>query len=478
MPKKTVKEFKEIFGAIKKPKLPNGISAKDKSALEKDLKDDELAKFLKDAGELNKANPGYFADLVAYKLTKHFDNDDKRPAWLDKIPADARTAAVAKLVPGDITDPITRRAFDKAKASGNKNVLALIRARDPVGVGALETQLFKAEAKQKVAEILQDGDDKAAMAQGELQLSTLTPDQMVEVASANPKRFFSTMLVGLKNNAMFVDILKNADLRKRLKELNPGEWKNFEAGTPMLATLAKAEAEVTRKKLTDSTAIMEEVFASVLDTTAMPLGYAATPLDPNNTILSGPTEKSDTFRALQKKQKEEQGDLTPDLPSTDCHHLLYITQGLMEMFPGQKPKIVNQSCPNMLMTKPLSTIPGRGVLDRSFTGNVFDEKGKATGMILFSGDNGINSHTWLLVDGVPFDPVLGVKGNDVAGAVAETFDWVIPQRLAKGKKGSYAIQDKALKPATNAMGFGTGYYLTKTPSKFLTKEELESAKLT
>jgi hypothetical protein len=478
MPKKTVKEFKEIFGPIKKPKLPNGISAKEKGALEKDLKDDELDKFFKDAGEVNKANPAYFADLVAYKLSKHFDNDEKRPAWFDKIPPDARKAAVAKLVPGDITNPLTRRAFDKAVAQGNKNMLALIRARDPDGVGALEAQLFKAEAKQKVADALKSGDDKSAMSQGELQLTILSPDEIVEVASANPKRFFSTMMVGLKNNAMFVEILKNPDLRKNLKALDPGEWKKFEAGTPMLATLAKAQAEVARKKLTDSTAIMEEVFASVLDPTAMPLGYAATPLDPNNTILSGPTEKSNTFRALQKKQKEDQGDLTPDLPSTDCHHLLYITQGMMEMFPGQKPKIVNQSCPNMLMTKPLSTIPGRGVLDRSFTGNVFDEKGKATGMILFSGDNGINSHTWLLVDGVPFDPVLGVKGDDVAGAVAETFDWLIPQRLAKGKKGSYAVQDKKLKPATNALGFGTGYYLTTTPSKFLTKEELEKAKLT
>lgn len=35
-----------------------------------------------------------------------------------------------------------------------------------------------------------------------------------------------------------------------------------------------------------------------------------------------------------------------------------------------------------------------------------------------------------------------------------------------------------LKPATNAMGFSTGYYLTKTPGKFLTKEELATAKLT
>jgi hypothetical protein len=157
--------------------------------------------------------------------------------------------------------------------------------------------------------------------------------------------------------------------------------------------------------------------------------------------------------------------------------LLYITQGMMEMFPGQKPKIVNQSCPNMLMTKALSEIPGRGVLDRSFTGNVFDEQGKPTGKILFSGDNGINSHTWLLVDGVPFDPVLGTKGDDVAGAVAETFDWVIPKRLAKGKKGSYAVQDEKLQPTTNSMGFRTGYYLTKNPAKFLKKEELDQAKL-
>jgi hypothetical protein len=478
MPKKTVKEFKEIFGAIQKPKLPNGITAKDKSALEKDLNNDEMAKFIKDAAELNKANPAYFADLVAYKLAKHFDNDEKRPAWLEKVPPDARAAAVAKIVPGDITDPITKRAFDKAFASDNKKMLALIRERDPIGVGKLESQLARTEAKNNVSAALKGGDDDAAMTQGELQLSILSPDEIVEIASTNPKRFFATVLTGFKNNAKFVEVLKNKDLRESLKKADPVEWKKFEAGTPMLATLAKVEAEVARKKLTTSATIMEEMFAAVLDSSTMPLGYAATPLDPNNTILSGPTKKSAAFREQQKKMKEQQGDPTPVLPSTDCHHLLYVTQGMMEMYPGQKPKIVNQSCPNMLMTKPLSTIPGRGILDRSFTGNVFDELGKPTGMILFSGDNGINSHTWLLVDNVPFDPVLGTKGNDVAGAVAETFDWVIPQRLAKGKKGSYAVQDEKLKPATNSMGFSTGYYLTKTPAKFLTKEESAEAKLT
>ena len=246
----------------------------------------------------------------------------------------------------------------------------------------------------------------------------------------------------------------------------------------MLATLAKAESKVAEKGLTDTPSVMEEVFSTLLDGTTMPLGYAATPLDPNNTILAGPTDKSAVFRTDQKKKKDKEGDVMPDVPSTDCHHLLYITQGMMEMFPGHTPKIVNQSCPDMLMTKPLSSIPGRGLLDRSFTGNVFDESRKPTGMVLFSGDNGINSHTWLLVDGVPFDPVLGTKGNDVAGAVQENFSWVIPQRLAKGKKGSYAIQDPALKPAANAMGFSTGYVLTKDPGGLLTEAEKTTVGLT
>jgi hypothetical protein len=476
MPTKTVKEFKEIFGPIKKPKLPNGVSAKDKSALEQDLKDDQLQKFFADAAELNKKNPAYFADLVAYKLAKHVDNQERWPAWLEKIPPDARAAAVARIVPGDIKDPLTRKAFDKARASDNTRMLKLIRERDPGGVGELEKQLTREDAKRRIEDALKGGDDKAAATQADY-LSLLSPDETVEVARTNPKRFFSTVLVGLKDTAKFVELFRNEDLRKKLKALDPGEWKKFEASTPMLATLAKAEADVAQKGVTQSAAVMEQVFSAILDATTMPLGYAATPLDATNTILAGPTEKSKVFREEQKKMKEKQGDLTPDLPSTDCHHLLYIAQGMMEMFPGHKPKIVNQSCPNMLMTKPLSTIPGRGVLDRSFTGNVFDEKGKATGMILFSGDNGINSHTWLLVDGVPFDPVLGTKGDDVAGAVAETFDWVIPNRLAKGKLGSYAVQDKNLKPATNSMGFSTGYYLTKTPGKFLTDEEKQKAKL-
>jgi hypothetical protein len=140
MGKKTVEEFKEIFGVIKKPKLPKNISAKDKSALEKDLNNDQLEKFFKDAANLYKSDPEYFAQLVAYKLTKHFDNEKKRPAWLEHIPPDARKAAIKKIVPGDISDPATLGAYDKAGKSGNERMLALIKERDPIGIQALEIQ--------------------------------------------------------------------------------------------------------------------------------------------------------------------------------------------------------------------------------------------------------------------------------------------------------------------------------------------------
>lgn len=477
MPKKTIEEFKEVFGPIQKPKLPRNVTAKEKDTLEKEVRNDELAKFFKDSAELYKKDPGYFVDLVAYKLKKHFDNDEKRPAWLEKIPPEARKAAIAKIVPGDINDPVTKRAYEKAVSSGNSKMISLIKERDHDGVDAIEKKKASEDTKKFLNGLLNGKDDEEAIREGDLKMAWMTQDDIVDLASSNPKRFFATMLTGFKNNAKFVEFLKDRDLCNRLKKLNPTEWKKFEDGTPMLATLSKVEGEVVRKKLTRSADIMEEVFAGVLDDKVMPLGYAATPLDPNNTILSGPTKKSDDFRKLQKEKKDKQGDVMPDVPSTDCHHLLYITQSMMEMYPGQKPKITNRSCPNMLMTKPLSTIPGRGLLDRKFAGNVFDETGKPTGMVLFSGDNGINSHTWLMVDGVPFDPVLGTKGDDVAGAVQETFDWVIPQRLAKGAKGSYVVQDPELEPATNAMGFSTGYYVAKDPRQFLNSSELEQAKL-
>jgi hypothetical protein len=479
MPKKTVQEFKEIFGGIKKPKLPKGISSKDKDALEKDLNNEDMVKFVNDAQKLYQADEGYLAKLVAYKVKKHFDNDDKRPAWLENVPQKVRDAAVKLIVPGDINDPVTRRAYDKAVAQDNFKVIALLKERDRNGVDALEDARALAKKKSEVVDKLKTGNEKDAKDLGAFTLSWLPPDDVAEIAEANPKLFFETVLPSFKDNAQFVKYLANETLREKLKKVDPAAWKKFETDTPMLATLAKAEQKVKEKGLTDTASIMEEVFAAVLDPSVMPLGYAATALDPNNTILSGPTEKSATFRKEQAEQKEEGGDIMPDTPATDCHHLLYITEDMMKMFPGiKKPQIVNQSCPKMLMTRPLSKIPGRGLLDRSFTGNVYDESRKATGMVLFTGDNGINSHTWLLVDTVPFDPVLGTKGDDVEGAVQEKFDWVIPQRLAKGEKGSFAIQDGTLKPATNAMGFSTGYIVTNTPKSYLNEDEQKQAGLT
>src|SRR5712691_2901718 len=75
---------------------------------------------------------------------------------------------------------------------------------------------------------------------------------------------------------------------------------------------------------------------------------------------------------------------------------------------------------NMLLTKPLASVPGKGLLDKSFGGNVLDDGGKSLDQVLFTGDGGINSHTWLVIDGMEYDPVMGTRGAELAASIDET----------------------------------------------------------
>jgi hypothetical protein len=198
--------------------------------------------------------------------------------------------------------------------------------------------------------------------------------------------------------------------------------------------------------------------------------------------LTGGTEADQAFR---KQQKQQMGAGFPDLPSTQCHQLLHMTEDMMNICPGlsKKPKITQGTVSKILLTAPLSGIPGKGLLDKSFGGNVFDEAGSSLDRILFTGDAGINSHTWLVIDGVPFDPVLGTKGPQVAASIGEEFEWIVVDRIAKSASGNYIIKGEredgnaTPKPAANQMGFGSGYLMTKAPGKFLNTDDLKNPKL-
>jgi hypothetical protein len=503
MPKKTPDEFKQAFKAIKKPKRPSKGVGKLKDVLEKAVGDEDSDAFVKNIDLIAKADRGYLIDLVAYKLGKHLENTDKRPFWQEKVPPDIMKAAVAKIVPDDLSTPTGAKAFEKALKDGKTADVALLFARDPVraeqflfdqattltgkeNAGNRAMCMIAAAScgidvvafnKRVLKGALAAGNDDAATEFGKL-LSGLGEDEIVDIATSNPALFFSKTLQGFKDRGSeFITMLGKKSLRDKLSVLNPGAWATFVAGTPMLAALVTVEQQVVDDGLVGSSAIMNAVFDAVLDPTKMQITYSATAVDSNHSIMVGFTDTTTGMREAQKKQGIL--EVFPDLPATDCHHSLYIMEQMMKLYPGFTPEIHNVNAPEMLMTEPLGTIPGRGTLDRGFPGNVFLENGTPTGRVLFTGDdNGKNSHTWLSVDGEMFDPVMGTKGDDVAGAIGYQPTWIIYKRLANCNEDNlYAVMDKSLKPAANAMGFSTGYYLTDDPAKYLTEDEIKQAGL-
>ena len=85
----------------------------------------------------------------------------------------------------------------------------------------------------------------------------------------------------------------------------------------------------------------------------------------------------------------------------------------------------------MVLTVPLSKLPGPnkhpgkgGLLPLDFGGNVYLDDAKAQNGKVFFTRRGIESpdaHTYLDVDGVLYDTVLGTSSQDVLDAVAEKF---------------------------------------------------------
>jgi hypothetical protein len=519
-------EFKTAFKAIKKPNRPKAVASKLKSGLDKaidettDWDDPDVAKRAKDIYD---ADPDYMVDLIAYKYAKHFEEgSEKRPLWVQQVPKEALTKALAKVVPNDMSDRLTQAALERAvNGKGTQtNTSAIIFERDPEGTSryALDKwQKAKAlgdndlatkwadvmpslpeAAPAKMKAVAETGNPGAAVAFAE-QLSLVTKaegdppkqvfdhDEILEIARKNPAFFVSDMLPVLKARNQFIDIATDPALRALLAERAPDEWAELVTETPALALLDSVEKAIKKKKLKTNADRVGEMFDAIVNNRGIPLAYAASTVDNNRVILTGGTQADHDFRAKQRETEAEENEKRgitessfPDVPATQCHMLLHLTEQMVDRCPGltKKPKITQGTVNNILLTAALSGIPGKGLLDKKFGGNVFDERGKSTDQILFTGDGGINSHTWLVIDGVPYDPVLGTKGLEVAASIGETFDWNIVDRVAEGNKGSFIIKGapKTPKPKSNKMGFGTGYILTKTPAKYLTPDEVREAK--
>jgi hypothetical protein len=512
--KKTKDEFKTAFKAIKKPKRPDAVSGSDKDRLEKavdaatsytgvvDL-DKKTKEVLRLATEIQNSDAGYLVDLIAYKSVKHMDEgSDKKPVWAAAMPPDAYKAALLKIIPRNASDQITRKVLEKALLNGgfDNPTKGLIFDRDPdafieavldkwqdydtdktrdlQGTWAQAVPGDAAAQRNALGGALARG-DKGLIAAISANATVLTTDDYKAVAEDNEALFVTEILPGLKKKNEFHKIMADAEIRAMLKEKAPAEWQALVDTTPMLTLLDNVEKSFAPKKggkknpkPPKPAEVVSKIFDSIVTNDGMELGYRSVSEDSVRVILSGGTKED---KEARDKKKAIVGDSFPDIPSTQCHSLLELTETLMGAYPGVKPTITQGECKDMALTAKLATIPGVGLLDKSFGGNVFDDNGASLDQVLFTGEGGMKSHTWIVVDGVDYDPVLGTRGNEVRAAVAAEFKWKIDDRLAVVGGGLYIVKEtnSPLKVKANQMGFSTGYRLTANPSKFLTADECE-----
>jgi hypothetical protein len=163
--------------------------------------------------------------------------------------------------------------------------------------------------------------------------------------------------------------------------------------------------------------------------------------------------------------------MAPEVQGLDCHHLLYVFEQLLKAHPKtRKATFGFGQIREPLLTNRLSTLPG-GLIAKTFRGNVFDDAGKRTGQIFFSGGAGTDAHTWAIVGGRAYDPLFGTTGTAVANSVAARFDRTTADGAfkEKGKSGTkvrFMIKDPTLTVPDNPYGFRSGYRLTTRPADY------------
>lgn len=533
MPKKSRDDFKAAFKTVKKPKPPTKDAKASKVAIDKALDkgdpDGTLAGLIDEL--VNSGERDYVVKLVAYKYAKHYeDGSEKRPTWATKFPADIFNDALAIVVPDGIDSALTKKTLARAMSSGGKEGTLtgkLLYDRDPdkmvdylieqisAAHGKGDAKLAKAwvesipnnaETAAKLLSAALEKNDVAAvrvlakdlamvreplppLKEGEVSNTAreepLDFPAIRDLARVKPKLFAKEVLPGLKaNNSVMLQLISDENIRAVMKTQAPAEWKELVDATPMLQLFEGLEKKIKDKKLNTTDKVTDALFDMVVNNEGIDLAYYTNTFYTPGDMMLGPNEMQQNILNAQREMNPEG---TPDGPASQCSMLTNTMQRMLGFSPGMKPKptITQKEVPKMVMTKPLSSMKRgdkqiKGLLDKSFAGNVFTDTGAATGCVMFTGSDGLKAHTWLVVNGVAYDTVLGTKGDEVEAAVAEEFRWIKSDAFAKGNKGSFLIQvtDKAptalaKKPKVdgNKMGFSTAYVLTKSPDTFLTDQE-------
>ncbi len=213
----------------------------------------------------------------------------------------------------------------------------------------------------------------------------------------------------------------------QIKAAAPAAYDKLAADIPVLNLVQGVESEVDAKAKMDGRpvpvqGVVDLLFDAFIKNRGMEVAYSGTKVDENLIMLTGQTDADRVYRDTKLKP------IMPDIPaklSTACHQLLALFQSVLKSYPGLEGLDVKPGDePTAVLTKKLSTLPG-GLIAKTYTGNVFDASGKATGQIFFSGEQQkiSKSHSWVVIEGVAYDPVLGTKGNDVAGAINGKFEF-------------------------------------------------------
>lgn len=393
-----------LIQRVTKPKTPDGLEGT-LSMLEKAVRENDDAAAAIAARHLFASSPTFYANLLRYKLTKHEDGGGRWQGYLDA------SSDAARLV-----------TLQVACEQRDRRVATL-----------LVDHFFSLTAAQRLA--LARRSDPAFLVE-----HVLTPGKE-------------------RRPGHIVPVLQEHPLMDYLKRHAPAAYAAFASDAPQLRVVENVMGALPP----DATArqVVDAIFQAIVTNTSIDVAYLATQLTPVEHILTGDTEPSRNLHAQQSLALPA----IPAIPATDCHHLLMTFEAILKSYPRLDVDYERVTLTKAVLTQPLATMPG-GLIARTFAGNVFDEAGATTGQIFFTGEDGVNSHSWLKVDGKSYDILFGTTGAAVQGAVAGQFvQTKDPQVYRQVNGGSFLIADPALPVPANPYSFSTAYRLTRHPSR-------------
>jgi hypothetical protein len=291
---------------------------------------------------------------------------------------------------------------------------------------------------------------------------SLTPSQRMALARRSNATFMveKVLTPGKEQGMQMVEVLQEQDFVGYLSQRAPAAYATFAGATPQLKVVEDVKGALPGGAT--SRQVVDAIFQAIITNTSIELAYLATQLTPVDQVLLGDTQASRSLRAQQAKVLPD----IPDIPATDCHHLLSAFENILKSYPGLDVDYDRVTLTKAVMTQPLGGGPG-GLIDKNFPGNVFDDAGVATERIFFTGEDGVNSHSWLKVDGRAYDILFGTTGSAVRGGVGGEFVKTKDPKVFRQSGGSsYLIVDDTLAVSANPYSFKTAYRLTTDPTRY------------